>query len=158
MGTSFTGHLQKTRTVKKCFTAATQDHGWLATGVRMMRTVWDMKNTRLCIINGDKTEDQRLDVIGTTLHNVPLNRWTDELAKLEATDEVKALAEEFSRTAQKTVEPKPQDVLNAAKTYFVAKRIMAAENCQGISLNCLGLVADAADSLPALHGLFEAQG
>jgi L-fucose isomerase-like protein len=31
-------------------------------------------------------------------------------------------------------------VLNAAKNYFVAKRIMAAENCQGISLNCLRLV------------------
>ena len=62
------------------------------------------------------------------------------MAKQEATAEVKALAEEFSQTAQKTVEPKPQDVINAAKNYFVAKRIMAAENCQGISLNCLDLV------------------
>ena len=70
-----------------------------------------------------------------------MDRWTDELAKQEATAEVKALAEEFSKTAKKIVEPKPEDVINAAKTYFVAKRIMAAENCQGISLNCLGLVA-----------------
>ena len=31
-------------------------------------------------------------------------------------------------------------MINAAKTYVVAKRIMAAENCQGISLNCLGLI------------------
>ena len=44
------------------------------------------------------------------------------------------------RTAKKIVEPTPEDVINAAKTYVVAKRIMAAENCQGISLNCLGLI------------------
>jgi len=142
MGTSFTGNLQAARTAKKCFTAATQDHGWLATGVKMMRTIWDMKTTRICIVNGNDTKDQVLDVIGTTLHHVPLNRWTDELAKQEVTDEVKALAEAFSKTARKTVEPKPQDVINAAKNYFVAKRIMAAENCQGISLNCLGLVGE----------------
>jgi hypothetical protein len=142
MGTSFTGHLQAARKAKRCFTAATQDHGWLATGIRMMRAMWDMKYTRLCIINGDKTADERLAVIGTTLHHVPLRRWTDELAKLKVTDEVKALAAELSQTAIKTVEPTSEDVLNAAKTYFVAKRILAAEKCHGISLNCLGLVQD----------------
>jgi hypothetical protein len=140
MGTSFSGTLQVTRNAKKCFTASTQDHGWLAEGVKLLRTMWAMKNARICIINGDKTLDQRLDVIGTTLHHLPLDRWTDELAKQEVTAEVKALAEQFSRTAQKTVEPKPADVINAAKNYFVAKRIMAAENCEGISLNCLDLV------------------
>ena len=100
----------------------------------------DGPNTRLCIINGEKTFDEKLAGIGTTLHHMPLDRWTDELAKLEETAEVKALAAEFTQTAKKIVEPKPEDVINSAKNYFVAKRIMAAENCQGISLNCLGLI------------------
>jgi hypothetical protein len=142
MGTSFTPNLQATRTAKKCFVAATQDHNWLATAVRMIRTIWAMRNSRLCIINGTKTSDDVVKTVGTTLHRVPLARWTDELARQETTDEVRALADEFARTARKCVEPKPEDVLNAAKNYFVAKRIMAAENCDGISLNCLGLVAD----------------
>ena len=153
----FTGHLQETRKAKKCFTASTQDHGWLATAVKMLRTIWDMKNTRICIINGDKTHDQQLDVIGTTLHHIPLDRWTDELAKLETTAEVQALADEFARTAKKIVEPKPLDLINAAKTYFVAKRIMAAENCQGISLNCLGLVAAHRIPCPPCMALAETQ-
>ena len=97
---------------------------------------------RLCIVNGEKTYDEKLAAIGTTLHHVPLRRWTDELAKLEETAEVKALVAEFTRTAKKVVEPNAQDVLNSAKNYFVAKRIMAAENCQGISLNCLGLIGE----------------
>ena len=142
MGTSFTGQLQSTRGQPHTYVAATQDLQWLATAVRLFRTIWDMKHTRLCVVNGDKTVDQVLDVIGTTLHFVPLRRWTDELAKLAVTPEVQALADGFSKRAKKTVEPKPQDVLNSAKNYFVARKIMKEENCQGISLNCLGLVAD----------------
>ena len=140
MGTSFTGHLQPTRKAARCFVAATQDYGWLATGVRMLWTIRQMDQTRLCIINGEKTYDEKLAGIGTTLHHIPLRRWTDELAKLEVTAEVKALVDEFNRTAKKIVEPNAEDVLNSVKAYFVARRIMAAENCQGISLNCLGLI------------------
>ncbi len=140
MGTAFTGHLQEERKAKKCFTASTQDAGWLATAVKLLHAIWAMKTTRICIINGDRTHDQRLDVIGTTLHYVPLERWIEELAKVGTTAEVKALADEFTQAATKIVEPKPADIINAAKTYVVAKRIMAAENCNGISLNCLGLI------------------
>jgi hypothetical protein len=140
MGTSFTGHLQDMRKAKKTFVAATQDLAWLATGMRMFRTIWDMKNTRICIVNGDKTEDRVLDGLGTTLHYVPLKRWVEEFKKTEVTDEVRAIADSLTKQAVKIVEPKPEDIINAAKNYVIAKRIMAAENCQGISLNCLGLV------------------
>jgi hypothetical protein len=140
MGTSFTDQLQEVRKAKKTFAAATQDMGWLATGMRMFRTMWDMKTTRLCIINGTKTEDRVLDGVGTTLHYIPIVRWVEEFAKTDVTDEVRAIADSFKKQSQKIVEPKPDDIFNAAKNYVVAKRIMAAENCQGISLNCLDLV------------------
>jgi hypothetical protein len=142
MGVAFTGNLQNSRKARKCFVASTQDRDWLATGMRMLRTIWDMKTTRLCIINGNKTYDQQLKVIGTTLHHIPLNRWTDELAKQDVSSEVKQLADEFAKTAKKIVEPKPQDLINAAKAYFVGKKIMADEQCHGISLNCLGLIGE----------------
>jgi hypothetical protein len=142
MGTSFTGHLQAMRKAKKTLVAATQDIAWLATGMRMFRTIWDMKNTRICIVNGGKTEDRVLNGLGTTLHYIPLKRWVEEFQKTESTDEVRAIADSFAKQAKNIVEPKPADIVNAAKNYVVAKRIMAAENCQGISLNCLGLVQD----------------
>ncbi len=158
MGTCFTPHLQQPRKAKKCLTASTQDLGWPATGVKLLRTVWDMKTTRLCVINGTKTEDKRLDVIGTTLHWLPLDRWTGEWAKQETTDEVAALADEFIRTAKKIVEPNRRDVINAAKTYFVCKRIMAAENCQGISFNCLDLIRKLAIPCPPCMGYLKLRG
>ena len=140
MGTSFTGHLQATRNTDGVFVAATQDINWLTFGLRMLNTIWQMKNTRLCIVAGNKTEDRKLDVIGTTLHYIPRRRFPEELKKTKNTDEVRAIADHYSKKAKKIVEPKRQDILNAAKNYIAARRIMAAENCQGISMDCLGLV------------------
>jgi len=137
MGTSFTGHLQATRKAPKTFVAATQDYTWLAQGMRMFRTMWDMKNTRLCIVRGEETKDQPLDVIGTTLHFIPESRWIDGWKEVETTDEVRAIADYYTKEAKKIVEPKPEDILNAARAYVLARRVMAAENCQGISVNCL---------------------
>ena len=95
MGTSFTGHLQATRKATKTFVGATQDFGWLAEAVRMFRVMWDMKHSRLCVVTGDQTRDQTLDVIGTTLHYIPHSRWLDVLQKTETTDEVKAIADYY---------------------------------------------------------------
>jgi hypothetical protein len=140
MGTSFTAHLQGTRNIDGVYVAATQDLDWLNFGIRMFRTMHDMKNTRLCIVQGEKTRDRKLNVIGTTLHYIPRARYPKEFRKVSTSDEVRELAEFFTKNAKKIVEPTKQDVINAAKNYVLAKRIMAAENCQGISVDCLPLV------------------
>ncbi|MDH4240500.1 MAG: hypothetical protein OEW48_13145 [Phycisphaerae bacterium] len=140
MGTSFTGDLQATRNIPGVFLAATQDLNWLAFGLKMFNTIHEMKNTRLCIVAGNKTYDRKLDVIGTTLHYVPRNRFPEEFNKAETTDEMREIANHYAKGSEKIVEPNKQDILNSAKNYVVAKRIMAAENCQGISMDCLGLI------------------
>jgi hypothetical protein len=140
MGTSFTGHLQGTRNIDGVYVAATQDVNWLNFGLKMFKTVSEMKNTRLCILAGDKVEDRPLEVIGTTLHYIPRNRLPEELEKVEESDQVLAIADYYSKNAKKIVEPKKQDILNAAKNYVAARRIMEAEKCQGISVDCLPLV------------------
>jgi len=142
MGTSFTAHLQGTRNIPGVYVAATQDLDWLDFGIKMLRTIWDMKNTRLCIVQGNKTQDRKLNVIGTTLHYIPRARYPKEFRKVETSDKVRAIADYYTKNARKIVEPTKQDIINAAKNYVLAKRIMAAENCQGISVDCLPLVQD----------------
>lgn len=142
MGTSFTGHLQKTRNQPKTLVAATQDNDWLAQGVHLLKTKAAMQSSRLLIVNGDKTEDKVLDVIGTTLHYIPLDRWVEELKAVGTSAKMKQLAAEFTRRAKKIREPNRDDIMKAARNYFVARRLMAAEACDGISINCLGLVGD----------------
>jgi len=142
MGTSFTGDLQASRNIPGVFVAATQDVGWLDFGLRMLNTIWQMKNSRLLIVQGDKVRDKKLDVIGTTLHYIPRNRWPEEFKKTGTTKEVRAIAEYYTKKAKKIVEPNRQDILNAAKNYVLARHLMAAENCDGISVDCLPLVRD----------------
>jgi len=140
MGTSFTSHLQGTRDIPGVYVAAAQDIDWLEFGVRMLGTIWRMKNSRLCIVQGDKTADRKLDIIGTTLHYIPRDRYPKEYEKIEETDEVRALADYYEKNAKKVVEPTKKDILNSVKNYVLAKQIMRAENCDGISVDCLPLV------------------
>jgi hypothetical protein len=142
MGTSFTGDLQATRNIPGVFVAATQDLEWLRFGLRMLNTIHQMKNTRLCIVQGNETKDRKLNVIGTTLHYIPRKRYPQEFKKVEESQQVRAIADYYTKNARKIVEPTKQDILNSAKNYVLARRIMAAENCQGISVDCLPLVGD----------------
>jgi hypothetical protein len=141
LGMTFTGHLATTRNAPKTFVASTQDVQWLNQAVRMFKALYVMKNARICILAGDKTRDEVLPTLGTTLHYVPRERWPQEFDRAETTSAMRAIARYYTRQAKKIVEPKRQDVLNAAKNYVIAKQIMAAENCQAISLDCLPLAA-----------------
>jgi len=138
MGTSFTGQLNMTRDIPGVFTAATQDLNWLETGMRMFRTIFDMKNTRICIVAGDTTLDRPLDTIGTTLHYVPNDRFGAEFRKADTTDEMRQIAEYYTSEAKMIVEPDTGDIMTAAKNYVVIRRIMSAEKCNGYSMDCLG--------------------
>jgi hypothetical protein len=140
MGTAFTGHLQKTSRAPGVFVGSTQDVDWLTVGLRMHRTIWDMKQSRIAIASGEKTEDKVLEPTGTTIHYVPRERFVEELAKVQQCDEARAIAEYYTREARKIVEPSRDDILNAAENYVACKNLMAAEKCQGISMDCLGLV------------------
>jgi len=147
MGTSFTSHLQGTRDIPGVYVAATQDLGWLDFGVRMLRTVWDMKSSRICVCRGEKVEDRKLDPIGTTLHYIPRQQYADEYAKIKETDEIRELANFYSKSAKKIVEPNRQDILNSVRNYVLARKLMKETKCDGISVDCLPLVRD--HKLPA---------
>ncbi len=141
MGSSFTQHLKAARSEPKTFVGATQDVQWPAFGLRMLSAIWRMKHTRICILKGNKTADQRLDPLGTTLHYIPLARFNEAFETVEASDEVRALADAYAKAAAEVVEPKKAEILDAAKNYVVCRRLMAAENCQGISVDCLRVPA-----------------
>lgn len=150
MGTSFTGDLQATRNIPGVYVAAAQDLDWLNFGIRMLRTISDMKNTRICIVAGDKTDDKKLNIIGTTLHYIPTKRFLEESEKVDESDEVRAIAEYYAKNAKKIVEPTKKDILAAAKNYFVCRRLMQAENCHGFSMDCLGPISSRLIQPPCL--------
>ena len=133
----FTDHLQCGRNLPKTFLGATQDVGWLATALRMLATIWRMKHTRLLLVAG-RGGDKTVETLGTTFHGIPKSRFQEEFKKVEETDEVRAMADFYAKNAKEIVEPTKADILGAAKNYVVIRRLMEAENCQGVSIDCLG--------------------
>jgi L-fucose isomerase-like protein len=76
-------------------------------------------------------------VVGTTVKTVPHQRFYDLYKKTKADSDVKKLAREYLSTAKKIVEPGEEDVVDAAKTYFVFKRIIEEEAADAVMMNCL---------------------
>jgi hypothetical protein len=133
----FTSHLQCGRNTPKTFLGATQDVQWLAFAVRMFHTTWRMKSTRILVLTS-AGPDVTLKPWGTVLHPIAKPRFEEELKKVEASDEVRAIADFYAKNADKIVEPTPKEILDAARNYVVCRRLMEAEKCHGISIACLG--------------------
>jgi len=136
--TSFTGHMRATRKVPKTYVGATQDVAWLAFGLRMLSTVWRMKNARILFVAGAETKDTSVAGPGTLFHWIPKRCFEEEFKKVAASDEVRAIAEFSTNSAEKIVEPTKADILEAAKNYVVCRRLLEAEKCQGLAIDCLG--------------------
>jgi L-fucose isomerase-like protein len=142
LGTALPSRTRKLQGMPRTFVATTQDHKWLATGVRMLKAAWELPQTRICIVSDAAEGDQRIGKIGSTLHYVPLSRWIDELRDTPISDEVREIAKAFAIEARDVVEPELDDILSAARNYVVARRIMKSERCQGISVDCAQLVGE----------------
>ena len=141
VGTSFTGHLQETRDIPGVFVGATQDEEWLAEAVHMIDTVWKMKNTRLLIVRGDKKYEEKVKHLGATLCYYPETDFCNAAKSTQVSDKVRDIADYYTKSAKKIIEPKSEDILNAAKMYVTCRTVMEQEKCDGISINCLPMVS-----------------
>ena len=134
----FTSHLQCGRNTPKTCLGATQDVGWLAFALRMLYTIWRTRNTRILFVAGKDNHETTVAGMGTVFHWIPKARFAEEFKKVATTAEVRATAALYAKNAQKVVEPSEDDILQAVKNYVVCRRLMDAEQCQGIAIDCLG--------------------
>jgi len=144
LGTCFTGHIRDLSRQPGVYLASCADFelGPVRFGLRMVRTARDIRRTRIAVLAGDQTRDEVVEPLGLTLRRLPRQRFADALASVGQTPEVLAMAEEYRREAQKVIEPSPTDLINAARNYYAALKILQEENCDGITMDCLGAVFD----------------
>ncbi len=134
----FTKQLQSGRHTPKTYLAATQDAAWLEQGVRMLSALWQIKNTRLLWIGDKPLKETLVPHWGTTFHRITKTRFQEEFRRTQVTPDVRAMADAYSKAARKIVEPSPADLVEAAKNYVVIRRLMEAEKCHGVTIDCLG--------------------
>ncbi len=129
----FTSHLQCGRNMPGVLLAATQSVEWLQMAVRMLGAIWRLKHTRILITSRKGSTHE----LGTKIVPCKVN-WQQEIQKAQETDESRAIADFYAKNAKEIVEPTKADILEAAQQYAVLRRLMADQDCQGISLaGCL---------------------
>ena len=88
--------------------------GWLDTGVRMFRALWDLNHLKVL--------------------DCPCEGYYEELTAVGATDEVKAVADFYEKNARQ-VEPACRPViLDSAKHYVVLRRMMERHKCNAVAV------------------------
>jgi len=114
-----------------------EDFGVVAEGLKMIRTAQRMRESRLIDITNADLKMTSVPHLGTELRKVPLDRFYDEFARTEPTEEVKDLADSYLRKAKSVVEPTKTDILDAARTYFALKALLRAEEADALMMTCL---------------------
>jgi L-fucose isomerase-like protein len=142
LGTALTTRREHPEQAPRTHVAMTQDHQWLGTAVRLLKTAWEIPRTRICVVSDVLQGDHALDGIGTIMHYVPLARWVDEVREAKVTAAVEEMAKQYAIESREIAEPEFEDLIRAAQNYVVARRIMEAEGCQGISVDCAQLVGE----------------
>ncbi len=144
LGTAFTGHIQKISRMPGVYLASTADFDLkpVRFGLKMIRTAHNLRDMKIAVLTGTETREQILEPLGLRLRYLPRRRFPEALKTVENNAQVQAIVAEYRDAAQKIVEPSEQDMINAAKNYLASLRIMEDEDCQGITMDCLGLVKD----------------
>jgi len=106
-------------------------------GLKMIRTGQRMQNSLILNITGLEEAELTVPYIGTRVRLIPHQRFYDLFKEKKVTQEVEDLATEWLSHAVQCIEPDRQDVVNAARTYFVFRRLLDNEQGDAIMMNCL---------------------
>lgn len=144
LGVCFTGHIQKIARQPGVYLASCADFDLnpVRFGMRMIKAHNDIRRTKIAVLSGKRGADEVLEPLGLGVRYLPRERFTEILATVQTDAEVRAIADDYKKAAAGIVEPTDQDIMNAARNYVAARKILEAEGCQGITMDCLGLVME----------------
>lgn len=150
VGTSFTVNTEEPSKRTGCFICSTDDFGQVRYGMKMLWAGAKMRKTRCLVIRGGKRFDTPMPHLGIELRYVPAQVFLDEYLKLPETDEILAMAKDLMERARGQFQATRQDVINGIKSYVVARTLLEREECDAITMDCLGALGKSKVSLPCI--------
>jgi len=145
---------------KRYLLASTNDPEWLRMGLRLLKAAWQMRNARVCVVTDEAAATDTVHPqLGTTFHLVPGTRLDEHIRKVND-QEAAAVAVEYMHQGrmdgtveghsgyekmpgeEKWLPPMEparyekvkQEMIAAAKLYLGCRNLLAAENCQALTL------------------------
>lgn len=141
VGMAFTGHVGRASRLPGVHVISSMEWSAVEDALRMVRAKRKFENTRVLWIRGKDRNETVMERLGIKVRAIPRDTFNQEFDKQPVTEEVKDLAGDMQRKARKIVEPTPADVVNCTRAYATAKRLLATEKANAISMDCLGMVA-----------------
>lgn len=140
VGMAFTGHVIEISRRPGVFVISSLEASAMEQAFRMIRAKRQFEESRLLVVAGDKRSESVMERLGTKVRYVPRETLQTLFAKMPETDEVREIAKRMSHAAKRVVEPSKKDVLNAARSFVAAKRLVKDEESNAVTTDCLGMV------------------
>ncbi|MCC6354691.1 MAG: hypothetical protein IT577_12450 [Verrucomicrobiae bacterium] len=150
LGTSFTTNTARLAEQPGCVVYSTDDFDRALFGMKMLQAGARLRRSRCVVIRGEERKDLPLADTGISLRYVPAKTFLETYQAMPESTGVHALARHYLANARRRSGASEQDVLNGAKSYFVASKILADEEGDAISMDCLGALGASKVSLPCL--------
>jgi len=150
VGSSFTTNTIKFAEKTGCVIYSTDDFTQPAYGMRMLWAGARIRRARCIVLKGDNFSESRMDGLGITLRRIPAKTFLDDYRRMQVTEQVSAMAASYMDRARVCRGVAEQDVINGARAYHTARGIIEREQGDAITMDCLGALWDAKESLPCL--------
>jgi hypothetical protein len=150
VGTSFTTNTAAPSKKTGAVIYSTDDQDELVYGMKMLGAAARMRAMRFVVIRGTQRQESQYLQLGINLRTVPAKTFADIYNATPESAEMRAIADEHLRGAQKTIGAARQDVINGARSYVVARTIITQEEADGITMDCLGALGPTKLALPCI--------
>jgi hypothetical protein len=141
VGVAFTGHLIEISRRPGVHVVSSLDTAAIDQAFRMIRARRQLAASRMLVVAGDKRSETALERLETKIRQVPRSSLHELFDQMPVTDEAREIADAAAGKAKKIVEPNADDLLNAARSFMTAKRLMLSEKANAITTDCLGMVS-----------------
>jgi hypothetical protein len=121
---------------------ASSDFRGIPDTLRLVRTIHLMRQTRIVHLStgpyGSERTAQIREKLGPTVVSITPDRF-DAAYRAVSEQAARAEAQEWARGAVKVIEPSEADLIASGRLYLALRAIMAEEQAQAVTVNCLGM-------------------
>jgi len=150
LGTSFTTNTIRLADTPGCVVYSTNHFDQAAYGMKMLCAAAKMHRTRCVVIKGKKRAESILADTGIRMQVVPATTFIEYYNQTPDSKDMTVMADEYLRRARRTTGATRRDVINGVKSYYVAGKILEAEQADAITMDCLGALGKIKVSLPCI--------
>jgi len=150
LGSSFTTNTINLAETPGCVIYSTDDFSQAAYGMKMLCAAAKMRRTRCVVIRGRSRSESPLADTGITMQVIPARTFIEYYNETPEGDDILAMADDYMRRARRRTGATHQDVINGVKSYYVAGKILEAEQADAITMDCLGALGKIEVSLPCI--------